>query len=285
MTTIDPPTIWTVPAPFRTIYTHAREAPAGRSLFVSGQFGVAPDGRMREGFTGQLGQAMDNVEALLAASGLGVPEVAKATFFLTRADDLPALGEVRRGRWASDRPAAVTVIVVAGLARPDALVEVEVTAVAATPDAPALGTLRPATTADVPAIQALVRAAYAKWVPVIGREPVPMTADYAQAVRLHRFDLLERDGALVALAETIPRADHLWVENLAVAPTHHGLGLGRWMLRQVEESARARGHGAIRLATNQAFAANLDFYRRAGFVVEREEPFRGGIGVYLAKTL
>ncbi|MCF4127284.1 RidA family protein [Methylobacterium sp. SyP6R] len=129
MKTIDPPTVWTVPEPFRTIYIHACEVPAGRLLFVSGQFGVAPDGRIREDFAGQLGQAMDNVEALLAAASLGLPHVAKATFFLTRAADLAELGQMRRARWASDRPAAVTVLVVAGLARPDALVEVEVTAI------------------------------------------------------------------------------------------------------------------------------------------------------------
>ncbi len=257
-------------------------APAGRTLFVSGQFGVAPDGLMREDFSRQLGQAMDNVEALLAASGLGLAQVAKATFFLTRPADLPELGQVRRARWASDRPAAVTVIIVAGLARPDALVEVEVTAVAAASDVEAV---RPATKADVPAIRALVRAAYAKWVPVIGREPVPMTADYARAVRLHRFDLMERDGALAALVETIPRADHLWVENLAVSPDHHGRGLGRAMLRRAEAVARELGHTAIKLGTNQAFAGNVEFYRRAGFVIEREEPFRGGVGVYFTKAL
>ena len=130
MKTHNPPTVWTVPEQFRTIYTHALEAPAGRTLFVSGQFGVAPDGQMRAEFTDQLGQAMDNVEALLASAGMALPNIAKATFFLTRASDLPALGQVRRARWASETPAAVTVVVVAALARPDALVEVEVTAVA-----------------------------------------------------------------------------------------------------------------------------------------------------------
>jgi enamine deaminase RidA (YjgF/YER057c/UK114 family)/GNAT superfamily N-acetyltransferase len=285
VTNLDPPTLWTVPEPFRTIYTHAREAPAGRTLFVSGQFGVALDGRMHENFADQLGQAMDNVEALLAAAGLGLPDIAKATFFLTRSGDLPALGQMRRARWASEAPAAVTVLVVAGLARPDALVEVEVTAVAVDPERRPSDLLRPATKEDVPRIEALVKAAYAKWVPVIGREPVPMTADYALAVRTNRFDLLEQDGALVALVETIPRADHLWVENLAVAPAHHGQGIGRRMLGHAEDVARALGHTTVRLATNQAFAGNVDFYRRAGFVVEREEPFRGGVGVHLAKTL
>ena len=49
--------------------------------------------------------------------------------------------------------------------------------------------LRTATKEDVFAIRALIRDAYAKWVPLIGREPLPMTADYALAVRTHRFDL------------------------------------------------------------------------------------------------
>jgi hypothetical protein len=54
---------------------------------------------------------------------MGRADVASATFSLTQAGDLPALGQARRSRWASDIPSAVTVIVVA------ALVEVEVTAV------------------------------------------------------------------------------------------------------------------------------------------------------------
>ena len=50
--------------------------------------------------------------------------------------------------------------------------------------------LRPATPDDVPAITALVRAAYEKWVPLIGREPMPMQADYDEAVHDHMIDLL-----------------------------------------------------------------------------------------------
>ena len=110
------------------------EVPAGtRQLHVSGQLGIAPGGAMQPDITGQLEAAMDNVEALLASAGLGRSDsdMAKTTFFLTRKEDLPALGEVWRRRWASEQPPAVTVIVVAALARPDALIEVEATAAAA----------------------------------------------------------------------------------------------------------------------------------------------------------
>src|SRR4051794_10754155 len=72
---------------------------------------------------------------------------------------------------------------------------------------------------DAAAIRDLTREAYAKWVPVIGREPKPMTADYDEAVRKHRFDLLHVGGRLAALIETIREADHLLIENVAVSPS------------------------------------------------------------------
>jgi hypothetical protein len=43
-------------------------------------------------------------------------------------------------------------------------------------------------------IQALVRSAYAKWVAVIGREPLPTVADYDRAVRDHEIDLLQANA-------------------------------------------------------------------------------------------
>jgi enamine deaminase RidA (YjgF/YER057c/UK114 family) len=68
----NPATVWTVPDAFRTIYSHAFEVRhAAKTLYISGQFGVAPDGTLLEDFVGQLDQAMNNVEALLAAAGMG----------------------------------------------------------------------------------------------------------------------------------------------------------------------------------------------------------------------
>jgi GNAT superfamily N-acetyltransferase len=97
--------------------------------------------------------------------------------------------------------------------------------------------LRQGVAADAPAIRGLTRAAYAKWVPVIGREPKPMTADYAEAVRKHRFDLLYVAGKLAALIEMIPEADHLLIENVAVSPPFQGCGLGRKLMAHAEKVA------------------------------------------------
>ncbi len=74
--------------------------------------------------------------------------------------------------------------------------------------------LVPATPEDAGVIRSLTRKAYSKWVPVVGREPKPMTADYAAAVN-NRIDLLYVDGKLAALIEMLPKADHLLIENVA----------------------------------------------------------------------
>jgi N-acetylglutamate synthase-like GNAT family acetyltransferase len=115
---------------------------------------------------------------------------------------------------------------------------------------------RPARPDDAAEIRAMVRAAYTRWVPIIGREPRPMQADYALAVGKHRFDLVDADGRIVALLESVARADHYWVENIAVLPELQGQGLGRQLLALADHLARAAGLAELRLLTNGRMAAN-----------------------------
>jgi GNAT superfamily N-acetyltransferase len=145
--------------------------------------------------------------------------------------------------------------------------------------------IRPAVLEDAAGIRALTRAAYAKWVALIGREPLPMQADYDRAVAEHTIDLLIVDGALAGLVETILRPDHLWIENVAVAPEQQGRGFGRLLLDHAERRALRSGRREIRLLTNQAFAANLELYARRGYSVGRTEPFRGGTTVHMSKRI
>ena len=92
----NPSTVWQVPDTFRAIYSHATEiVTPGRVLFISGQFGVAPDGKLPAEFAAQCEQAMDNVEALLAAAGMAAANIIRLTYYVTRAADFPALVQVR----------------------------------------------------------------------------------------------------------------------------------------------------------------------------------------------
>jgi GNAT superfamily N-acetyltransferase len=145
--------------------------------------------------------------------------------------------------------------------------------------------LRQAVAADAPAIRELTRSAYAKWVPLIGREPKPMTADYDDAVGKHRFDLLYVEGTLAALIETIREADHLLVENVAVSPSFQGRGLGRRLMAHAETLAATSGYGEIRLYTNERFVENIELYRRLGYRVDREDVLPVGTVVHMSKRL
>ena len=146
--------------------------------------------------------------------------------------------------------------------------------------------LRRAVAADAPAVRQLTRDAYAKWVPLIGREPKPMTADYDAAIRNHRIDLLYLEGELVALIETIPEADHLLIENIAVSPAHQGRGLGRKLIAHAEELALSCGLAEVRLYTNKLFTENVSLYGKLGYRIEGEEAFTGGgVIVHMSKRV
>ena len=144
--------------------------------------------------------------------------------------------------------------------------------------------IRRAVAGDAARVRALTRQAYAKWVPVIGREPLPMAADYDQAVREHIVDLLLVASEPAGLIEMSDEGDHLLIENVAIAPAFQRRGYGGLLVTHAEEVARSLRLPTLRLYTNARFAGNVDFYRRHGYAVDREEPFKGGVTVYMSKT-
>lgn len=129
LTRLAPDTVRAVPEQYRGIYTHGTliEAPT-RYLHLSGQIGVAPDGMTHANFVDQCHQAIDNVEALLADVNMTTADIVRVVYFVTDAENLSALSQVRQARWNQGHAPAVTTLVVAALAAPDLLVEIEVTA-------------------------------------------------------------------------------------------------------------------------------------------------------------
>lgn len=144
---------------------------------------------------------------------------------------------------------------------------------------------RTATMQDVGTVRDIVRAAYSKWVPIIGREPRPMVADYGEALQKHQFTLLQEGPEVAGLIETVLGDGHLWIENVCVLPIHQGKGLGKTLLRRAEQMARQAGLKEIRLLTNAAFEANVALYERLGYVVSKREAFMAGTTVYMNKRL
>ena len=130
-----------------------------------------------------------------------------------------------------------------------------------------------------------VRAVYTKWVPVIGRLPLPMQADYTQALNAHEFTLVEREGALIGLIETEDAEDHLYIVNVAVAEAIQGRGLGGRLVSHAEGKARAKGYREVRLLTNALYEVNIRLYERLGYEIYARDKFENGVAVRMRKRL
>jgi GNAT superfamily N-acetyltransferase len=128
-----------------------------------------------------------------------------------------------------------------------------------------------ATAKDAAAVRDLVRSAYAKWIPIMGREPLPMTADYDLAISTHLIDLMFVDNELCGLVELVPEPDCVLILNVAVRPDQAGKGYGRALMAHAKDVARALGRGRLRLFTNKLMVDNIALYRRLGYTLDREE--------------
>ena len=148
-----------------------------------------------------------------------------------------------------------------------------------------LSALRQAGDEDAPAIRTLVRAAYEHYEPLIGRTPLPMLTDYAVAVREHVVWVAEEGDRIIGVLELDLRDDHLWVENVAVAPDQQGRGIGRRLLRHAEDEARRQGRREIQLLTNERYVANIAMYTRYGYRETHRQPHLGTDLVFFQKTL
>ena len=135
---------------------------------------------------------------------------------------------------------------------------------------------------DVADLAALSEAAYARWIPAIGRRPAPMDDPFQSRVTAGAAHVADtpKDGGSLALAASViawprtsvleadvkARGPHLYIWSLAVAPARQGEGYGAAALAFAVERARRLGLPAVELVTNAAMAQNAAWYERAGFV-------------------
>jgi 2-iminobutanoate/2-iminopropanoate deaminase len=96
-------------------------------LFVAGQVGIRADGVTGKGIVEQTEIVWQNILEVLRLGGMGVTDIVKVTSFLTSPDYIKDYGAKRLEFLGDHRPTS-TLLVVAGLASPDLIVEVEVVA-------------------------------------------------------------------------------------------------------------------------------------------------------------
>ena len=123
--------------------------------------------------------------------------------------------------------------------------------------------IRAAVPDDLDAIRQIARAAYAIYVARIGREPAPMVADFAASIAAG--ELWVAGMPVAGFVVAYPRGNHWHLENVAVAPSAQGTGLGGALIAHVEAMARATGARAVELYTNARMTGNLSLYPRLGY--------------------
>jgi enamine deaminase RidA (YjgF/YER057c/UK114 family) len=109
-------------------YSHAVSLPSGRLVWTSGQIAVAPDGTVPSGWEAQTRLVFAKVGAALAAAGAGWGDVIKLTLFVVDVAELATVRTVRDDFVDMHRPPTSSLVRVAGLVRPDLLIEVEAVA-------------------------------------------------------------------------------------------------------------------------------------------------------------
>ncbi|MGW7266759.1 GNAT family N-acetyltransferase [Streptomyces sp. NPDC054842] len=128
--------------------------------------------------------------------------------------------------------------------------------------------IRRAGIADVEAVESVTDAAYRPYIERIGVVPAPMRADHAAQVAAGRVFVTGEPVTGLVVIEA--RADHLFLDSIAVHPDAHGKGVGGRLLAFVDAHARALGLSEVRLYTNAMMWENQKIYPRFGYeVVER----------------
>jgi 2-iminobutanoate/2-iminopropanoate deaminase len=99
---------------------------AGNLLYVSGQAAVGDDGQIvgPGDFDRQADRALRNLQRVLVAGGSSLASIVKVTIFLTSMSHFPKIVELRR-KWFTAPYPADTIVEVAALYSPDAMIEIE----------------------------------------------------------------------------------------------------------------------------------------------------------------
>jgi ribosomal protein S18 acetylase RimI-like enzyme len=143
--------------------------------------------------------------------------------------------------------------------------------------------IRRATAADLPAIKAVIDAAYARYLTRMDKPPGPVLRDYGPSVE---------DGTtwvtgspIAAVLTLYPGDGHLLIENIAVHPSAQGRGLGRALMDFAEQEAARLGLTRMTLYTHEVMTENQAIYARLGYTEAERRAEDGYRRIYMQKRL
>ena len=112
-----------------------------------------------------------------------------------------------------------------------------------------------------------------------------MLADYGALIARGRVHVLEADGELAGVLVTEARADHLFVDVVAIHPERQRQGLARRLMAFAEAEARRLRLAEVRLYTHEVMAGALALYPALGYQETARRVEDGYARVYFRKRL
>jgi enamine deaminase RidA (YjgF/YER057c/UK114 family) len=111
-------------------FSHTASVGPGRTVWVSGQLPLTADGTVAAtgDMAAQARQCFENVGRALEAAGARWADVVKLTYFVTDLSGVATIRAVRDEFVDTARPPTSSLVGVAGLVLPDALIEIEAVA-------------------------------------------------------------------------------------------------------------------------------------------------------------
>lgn len=150
--------------------------------------------------------------------------------------------------------------------------------------------IRPIREADAGEVLTLQRAAFVQEAMIYGDPNLPALTQTLDELEAELADNLgfvaQRRERVVGAIRAVAAGDRLLIGRIAIAPDQQGEGIGRTLIRAVEENGRSIGCREAELFTGSHSDANRRLYEELGYrETERVDQGDGTAQIFLRKTL
>jgi putative acetyltransferase len=137
--------------------------------------------------------------------------------------------------------------------------------------------IRSATTTDADAIASLLAEAFVEFEPLYTaggyRATTPNREEIQQRLADGPIWVAEQEGRIAGTVSAIVRPDGVYVRSMAVARVARGCGIGRLMLKHVQDFAAEQDRHRLYLSTTPFLSSAIRLYEQAGFMRTSAPPY------------
>ncbi len=138
---------------------------------------------------------------------------------------------------------------------------------------------------DTTTIAAIAESAYSRYIPLIGKRPAPMDADFGKHIERGETFVLEIDGVVSGFIIHFATSMGWFVENIAVDANCQGAGIGFQLMCDADQRCLASGCDRIYLYTNEVMTDTFSWYLKHDFLETHRTTEDGFNRIYMEKLV